>query len=867
LVSAGERVPIRLVKENGETISLDATSIDMVVERQQSNFALPFMNATKMGIDLNQAAVSFEIQGVFADDSGQEESSQATLDVDFFQEQSIIGFTPPLAGSTQAELAEQKGGGPSGGGSGADTKGGSIGRQKGGTGENTGSRGGTPFLVGNLRSTVLSGWEGKSMNLPVGYWLENLASTNLPHTTNLQLWLKADDITGVTQSGIGGKYVSEWPDGSGFSRHFTQGTAANQPRLITGGTHNHVSFDGTNDYLTSSFISSLNGANMTVFAVYAPGGLNTAATHGIFTSKSTTAGYGIRYNASTDATGVGFCTSGPTLTDIKSGNDTVEPHLNTLNITTATLSANETKIRHNGLRYATSSATYTPLASGSAHIGADFASSLQNYFHGHIYEIIVYNSVLNENTIMDIEGYLANKYNLSTSLDPAHSFFAGSDNFTTDLSIAVSFDTTRVGSKKEPYYYVNQTRVTDMEVASVSGDTITVTGADPRDWFEITSAAGADYRVNFYEELVDTEITNDRGYGLVTAVTHNSFTMTRVGTMVGKSITADMRVILKPIKDSTLHSTNSRPVIMIPILNANLVYDRTQPELVLGPYYPAFQSGTARGADYGLGIQRTDEFLAFMLSKALSESRDFASINAGSTTTRSWLALQKHALRPVNAAGSNNISDVFSTEILESANGNNARVRVTQVHATSLGEIANKIVHNFNAVEVPVLHGFTGGKAGKKVKSGGDKVQDILGILANSQNMTTLHNTAASGLTKSILDLGSTFVQQTVYTDNMGDYITGIQIPYDTLITFGEAAEDLIVAQRNHFLTTKTTTSTTDKISNINTQHASGNYSLTAGGHLKNGISGLVTSFNVTRDAEMKAYEFALKFVAADIIM
>jgi len=148
------------------------------------------------------------------------------------------------------------------------------------------------------------------------------------------------------------------------------------------------------------------------------------------------------------------------------------------------------------------------------------------------------------------------------------------------------------------------------------------------------------------------------------------------------------------------------------------------------------------------------------------------------------------------------------------------------------------------------------------------KVEDILGFLANSQNMTTLHNTAAAGLTKTILDFGSTFVQQTLYEENnMGDYITGIQIPYDTLITFGEAAEDLIVAQRNHFLTTKTSTNTTDKISNVNTQHASGNYSLTAGGHLKNGISGLVTSFNVNRDAEMKAYEFALKFVAADIIM
>ena len=853
MVSAGERVPIRLVKENGETISLDATSIDMVVERQQSNFGLHFMGATKMGIDLNQTAVSFEIQGVFADDSGQEQSSQATLDVDFFQEQSIIGFTPELA-----ELAERKGGGPFGGGSGADTKGGSSDKQKSGIGENIGSKGGTPFTLGGGRTpSVLDGWYGKTMDLPVGYWLENAASTNLPYTTGLQLWLKAGDITGSH-----GSQISSWPDGSGFSRHFTQGTAANQPRLFLNASngHNTVAFDGTNDYLTSSFISSLNGANMTVFAVYAPGDTDSAETNGVFTSKVSTAGYGIRYNADDDATGVGITT------ELESSSNTVEPEYKP-NITSATLSANSTALRLNGLQVATSSDTYTPLTSGSAHIGADFGSSLQNYFKGHIYEIIVYNSVLSTNDIMDVEGYLANKYNLSYQLAGNHAYVAGPYNLNTDISIGVSFDAGRVGSKKEPYYYVNRTRVTDMVVGSVSGDTITVTGADPRDWFELTNSTTL-YHVNFYQQSVDEKITSARGYGIVTAATSDSFTITRVADMVGKTISANMRVVMEPAGDSTTHNTYSRPVIIIPIKNANIIYDRTQPELVLGPYYPAFQGGAARGADYGLGIQRTDEFLAFMVSKALSESRDFASINAGSTTTRSWLALQSHSLRPVNAAGSNNINDVFSTEILESANGNNARVRVTQVHATSLGAVANKIVHNFNAVEVPVLHGFTGGKAGKKVKSGGDKVQDILGILANSQNMTTLHNTAAAGLTKTILDFGSTFVQQTLYEENnMGDYITGIQIPYDTLITFGEAAEDLIVAQRNHFLTTKTSTNTTDKISNVNTQHASGNYSLTAGGHLKNGISGLVTSFNVNRDAEMKAYEFALKFVAADIIM
>ena len=89
MAEAGERVPIRLVKENGDTISLDATSIDMAVERVQTNFSIPLLQAKKMGIDLNQAAVAFEIQGVFTDDEGQEETAQAKAVFDFYQPHSM----------------------------------------------------------------------------------------------------------------------------------------------------------------------------------------------------------------------------------------------------------------------------------------------------------------------------------------------------------------------------------------------------------------------------------------------------------------------------------------------------------------------------------------------------------------------------------------------------------------------------------------------------------------------------------------------------------------------------------------------------------------------------------------------------------
>ena len=52
-------MPVRLVQENGNTISLDATSIDMVVERQQSAFGIPLADAKKMAIDFEPSSCRF----------------------------------------------------------------------------------------------------------------------------------------------------------------------------------------------------------------------------------------------------------------------------------------------------------------------------------------------------------------------------------------------------------------------------------------------------------------------------------------------------------------------------------------------------------------------------------------------------------------------------------------------------------------------------------------------------------------------------------------------------------------------------------------------------------------------------------------
>ena len=190
----GERMPIRLVQENGDTISLDATQVDIVVERVQSNFGIPLMDAKRMGIDVNQSAVTVEVQGVFADDLGQEESSQATAILDFYQPQQIVTWGQPVGGS---------GGNPSGPiSSGFNSRGssGGVGATTGLTGTIAnsgsfsggigGSLGGGVTDLNDLGNRILKYWNLKYIDFPVAYWIEESGELTVPVSSGMQLWLK-----------------------------------------------------------------------------------------------------------------------------------------------------------------------------------------------------------------------------------------------------------------------------------------------------------------------------------------------------------------------------------------------------------------------------------------------------------------------------------------------------------------------------------------------------------------------------------------------------------------------------------------------------------------------------------------------------
>ena len=400
------------------------------------------------------------------------------------------------------------------------------------------------------------------------------------------------------------------------------------------------------------------------------------------------------------------------------------------------------------------------------------------------------------------------------------------------------FDTARAASKNEPYGYVNAHRSTSITVDGGASPTTTSCrlSASIKTWVE-SSYNDRPYKISFFRggsHLNDTTLRSVDPGG--TNITFDAITAPQVGD------------ILYLAPDNTILNTSHYgvPVLVLPLKNAG---DNT---ITNGPTYPNYADTTARFNGTALEalnatVTRTDEYIAYTLAQLLSHS----SISQG--------------LRPVNAAGDTTMDKVFSTNVSTAADGSNTLLTITQVHKTNFGRLTSgsNIIENLPADKTPLLKGFTGGKSGKTVKSAGDKVQDILGILANSQNFASSH--AGSGGT--FIDSISGLATQSMYTRALsGDYITAIQIPYNSLITLGRNTLDANVAQRNLFVTTGTT-DTVKKLSGANTTHASARYNIDRDDSQRNGINGIVTDFNVKRDAAMKAYEFSLKFTAADIII
>jgi len=822
LAEAGERVPIRLVQENGDTLSLDATSIDMVVERIQSNFAIPLLQAKKMGIDLNQAAVAFEIQGVFTDDEGQETSSQAQAVIDFYQPQDLT-LPDDEGGPTDGDGLTQPGFGL------FNTV---------GFGTNTGTNfGGMVSVAPSILN--YGNWKDKYIDLPVGYWTEKTATTdNNPVTSGISAWFKADAITATnvdTSTLSFNSVVNTWVDSSGNG---ITGTKSGSPRYRTGGANGQpfVYFDGSAKF-DVPYHAGINPAELTVFIV--ANSTNFSADteqHVISTREGSDKGWTVRYRLGS-INKIRFSVFNDGADDVSDTDATLIQYEPQLHCHTADeVGGSHTTHSYNkGFEEDTDTGDdYDVVDDDATVIGA---GSSGDYITGNIYEILIYSRVLTKVERQQVEGYLSKKYNIPITGETGGAHPYAHFSYTDDSNrIRLGFDTTKLGSIKEPYGYVNRNRETDMTITNRSGDVLTVSGANPQHYFELSSSST--YKIIFRNSngFVGSNGTNT--IATVIAVNSSTITCTFSGTLPA---TNDKVWIAASdnLSGDLQSSSYAGPCLMATIKNIGAGTDAGAS--YGGPEFTTHQDGSTARAGSTV-YERSDEYIAFLVKNLLTSTLKLGD-------------------RPVDALGSFTLDKVFSIDIGESSHGHQTRLTITQLYATSLGRVNETINYTLSPGNMPLVQGFTGGKSGKKVKSAGDKVQDILGILANSNNFRTANTSGLGSFVGNFVD----YIQESLYSEvESGDYIRGIQIPYNSKVTKGESGLDSQVAQRNHFLTTGTTL-TASKLAMSNDTHASNLFAPWATGSRMNGISGIVTDFNVHRDAEMKAYEFSLKFVAADI--
>lgn len=212
--------------------------------------------------------------------------------------------------------------------------------------------------------------------------------------SGLQLWLKADAITGLND----GDSVTTWTDSSGNSNDATQSTAANKPTYKTSIINSKpvVRFDGSNDILSLGTNITATGATIISVANNTDGA---SCTRTLFNAYAISL-YTCLNNTQWSVYASQSVTSGSQLDSTHSVLSAVIRSFNDIDLVTNGSSVNKT----NGTGWP---------SRGSSAVGAD-PTNVQNHA-GDIAELIVYNSALSTTNRSRLENYLRDKYAITVS--------------------------------------------------------------------------------------------------------------------------------------------------------------------------------------------------------------------------------------------------------------------------------------------------------------------------------------------------------------------------------------------------------------------------------------------------------------------
>lgn len=250
----------------------------------------------------------------------------------------------------------------------------------------------------------------------------NVTTTNTFNPISISgtlLWLDSADTSTITYSS--GSNISQWSDKSGLNYNFTQPTGANQPTYVTmtngkpalNLTNSGVMFNNNVPVSTTYTIFAVGYSGASNFARLINndnhlllGGINgkLAAVVG------TDSGWSSTTAASPSTSITNLC-----LMEMTNANNIISPYVNGTALNTTNLA----------------SSSFTGLS-----IGAVFYSgSYTQFWGGYVSEVLIYNSVLSTTDRQKVEGYLAWKWSIQTSLPTGHPYYSTNNYNSTTTTI------------------------------------------------------------------------------------------------------------------------------------------------------------------------------------------------------------------------------------------------------------------------------------------------------------------------------------------------------------------------------------------------------------------------------------------------
>jgi len=269
---------------------------------------------------------------------------------------------------------------------------------------------------GTPSSYTISGLNaGTSYQVTMGANVTTTSSFTPTSISGCEIWFDAADTSTITYAS--GSNVSQWLDKSGSNNNAAQSTTTKQPTsgLLTTNGKNVMNFSAK-----SMTFPTINNTTMTVFCIYnnttfSPYGQPVWVGPFAFFYAAPSSKVGIGRAGATDEVLASWSSAGLGTSQYVIYGGTVSVSGNTT-----------TFLYFNG----TQAATVSVNSSGgtSAYLIGD---GIYNGTTGNIAEVLIYNSVLSTSDRQKVEGYLAWKWGLQTSLPGAHPYYSAAPSNTT----------------------------------------------------------------------------------------------------------------------------------------------------------------------------------------------------------------------------------------------------------------------------------------------------------------------------------------------------------------------------------------------------------------------------------------------------